>query len=239
MGFYAILWEEWINWKKRFLLYLGMYMLSPLLFLITFGWGSGRLEYLHFLLPGIMAFSALLNCYNGVANRILASKRMANTFEYYLQAPLSPFVLTLGYALSGALRGFFAVCLILVVGLLLKVKLVLSLSFFLTLFLICFTFSCLGVVVGVWAKDSEDAHLVADLYILPMSFLGGTFVSVNKLPLLLHYFTWLLPLTPGSSLLRSLAEGRSLDWLSLLLLLGWLAIFFVLAQWVLEKARQE
>lgn len=239
MGFYAILWEEWINWRKRFLLYLGMYMLSPLLFLITFGWGSGRVEYLHFLLPGIMAFSALLNCYNGVSNRILASKRIANTFEYYLQAPISNFALTIGYSLSGALRGFFAVCLILVVGIFLKVKLALSLSFFLILFLICFTFSCLGVAVGAWAKDAEDAHLVADLYILPMSFLGGTFVAVDKLPGLLHYFTWLLPLTPGSFLLRSLAGGRALDWSSLLLLLGWLALFFTLAQWVLEKARQE
>jgi len=239
MGFYPIIWEEWITWSQRFLIYLGMYMLSPLLFLITFGWGSGRIDYLHFLLPGIMAFSALLNCYNGVCNRILSSKRALNTFEYYLLAPISSFSLTLGFVLSGALRGFFAVSLILLVGTFLHVKLVLSVSFFVALFLLCMTFSSLGVAVGAKVTEFEDSYLISDLYILPMSFLGGTFVAVDKLPPILHYLSWLLPLTPGSYLLRSLAFGHGWNLLYLLAILGWLIFFFVLAQRFLYQATQE
>lgn len=239
MNFYPILWEEWITWRKRFILYLGMYMLSPLLFLVTFGWGSGSSEYLHFLLPGIMAFSALINCYTGVSNRILSSKISLNTFEVYLLAPVSTSTVTFGFALSGALRGFFAVVLILLVGFLLGVKLVLSWSFFLVLFVLCFTFSSLGVAVGFWAQEYEDSHLIADLLILPMSFLAGTFVAINKLPVFLQNLTWLMPLTPGSLLLRSLAEGKGMQWGNLLLLLGWLIVFFTLAQLFLEKTRQE
>lgn len=239
MNFYPILWEEWITWKERFILYLGMYMMSPLLLLITFGWGSGNTEYLKFLLPGVMAFSALLNCSTGVCNRILSAKLSLNTYEVFLMAPVTGFSLTFGFVFSGALRGFFAVSLILLVGLVLGIELVLSLNFFLVLFLLCLVFTAFGVTIAYWAKDYEDSHYVFDLFILPMSFLGGTFVEVGKLPAPLGYLTWLLPLTPGSSLLRSLAHGQGFQWLSFLLLLAWLVLFFLLAQYFLFKNSQE
>ena len=236
---FPIVWEEWITWRNRFLLYLGIYMMSPLLFLITFGWGSGSREYLNFLLPGIMAFSALTNCYNGVMTRIVSSKTILGTLDFYLLAPVSRLNLIFSYIISGSLRGFFAVVLILAVGFILKAKIILSLTFFAVLFLICMTFSALGLAVGFWAEDFQATHLISDVFVLPMSFLGGTFVALERLPDFLQYIAWLLPLTPGALLLRSLAFGEGVTGGCLLLLLSWFSLFFVLAYFALRRATRE
>lgn len=236
---FPIVWEEWITWRNRFFLYMGIYMMSPLLFLITFGWGSGNREYLNFLLPGIMAFSALTNCYNGVMTRIVSSKTVLGTMDFYLLAPISRFNLIFSYIISGSLRGFFAVVLILIVGFILKTKIILSLTFFAVLFLICMTFSALGLAVGFWAEDFQATHLISDVFILPMSFLGGTFVALERLPDFLQYIAWLLPLTPGALLLRSLAFGKGADGSWLILLWGWFSLFFVLAYFALRRATRE
>ncbi|MGM9570921.1 MAG: ABC transporter permease [bacterium] len=236
---FPIVWEEWITWRNRFLLYLGIYMMSPLLFLITFGWGSGSREYLNFLLPGIMAFSALTNCYNGVVTRIVSSKTILGTMDFYLLAPVSRLNLICSYIISGSLRGFFAVVLILAVGFILKAKIIISLTFFAVLFLICMTFSALGLAVGFWAEDFQATHLISDVFVLPMSFLGGTFVALERLPDFLQYIAWLLPLTPGALLLRSLAFGEGLLGSCLILLLGWFSLFFVLAYFSLKRATRE
>ncbi len=44
------------------------------------------------------------------------------------------------------------------------------------------TFSLLGFVIGIWADGFEKLQLVPLLIITPLTFLGGTFYSINILP---------------------------------------------------------
>jgi len=50
------------------------------------------------------------------------------------------------------------------------------------LLLTAFTFSLLGFVIGIWADGFEQLQLVPLLIITPLTFLGGTFYSLNVLP---------------------------------------------------------
>ena len=59
----AVLWEEWIFFKRRFLTITAGALTAPILYLVAFGWGLGReitlegQDYLTFILPGIVALS--------------------------------------------------------------------------------------------------------------------------------------------------------------------------------------
>jgi ABC-2 type transport system permease protein len=44
------------------------------------------------------------------------------------------------------------------------------------------TFSLLGFVLGIWADGFERLQIVPLLIIMPLTFLGGTFYSINVLP---------------------------------------------------------
>ena len=50
------------------------------------------------------------------------------------------------------------------------------------LLLTAITFSLLGFVIGIWADGFEQLQLVPLLIITPLTFLGGTFYSLNVLP---------------------------------------------------------
>ena len=44
------------------------------------------------------------------------------------------------------------------------------------------TFSLLGFIIGIWADGFERLQLVPLLVIMPLTFLGGTFYSIELLP---------------------------------------------------------
>jgi ABC-2 type transport system permease protein len=44
------------------------------------------------------------------------------------------------------------------------------------------TFSLLGFIIGIWANGFEQLQLIPLLVITPLTFLGGTFYSIDVLP---------------------------------------------------------
>ena len=44
------------------------------------------------------------------------------------------------------------------------------------------TFSLFGFIIGIWADGFEKLQVIPLLIITPLTFLGGTFYSVNMLP---------------------------------------------------------
>jgi len=44
------------------------------------------------------------------------------------------------------------------------------------------TFSLLGFIIGIWAKGFEQLQFIPMLILTPLTFLGGTFYSINMLP---------------------------------------------------------
>src|SRR5689334_6094478 len=95
-----------------------------------------------------------------------------------------------------------------------------------------FTFSGLGLLVAARPTTIEGVSGLMNFIMLPMWLLSGTFFSSERFPHVLQPFIQALPLTALNNVLRALMnEGASLssNWLSILILVAWCLISFVVA----------
>lgn len=241
MNFYPIIWKELLLIRKKPLRFLASSLVMPLLYLVTFGWGLGKGmnlnggSYLDFVLPGILALSAMNNSFSPVAASLNISKLYTKTLEEVLVSPVNAWDIVLGRTLSGLGRGLFAALLLLLVGVLAGVQLHLSLSFFFVLALTAFCFGAAGVAAAMLTHTHEDMANLNSFFIVPMSFLAGTFFSPDILPEPFRTAILVYPLTHASLLLRALASGTEPPLASALILAAYTAAFFLLAARLLKK----
>jgi ABC-type polysaccharide/polyol phosphate export permease len=144
MNFYPIFWKEMLLIRKKPWRFLASSLVMPLLYLVTFGWGLGRGmrmnggSYLEFVLPGILALSAMNNSFGPVSTSLNISKLYTKTIEEVLVSPVSPRDIALGRTLTGLVRGMFSAFMLLAVGLATGVRLQMTAPFFLVLALTAF-----------------------------------------------------------------------------------------------------
>jgi ABC-2 type transport system permease protein len=100
-----------------------------------------------------------------------------------LSAPISYFEIVVGYVGAAATKSVILGLIILATAGLF-VPLHIAHPFWMVAFLVltAITFSLLGFVIGIWADGFEKLQLVPLLIITPLTFLGGTFYSINVLP---------------------------------------------------------
>jgi len=235
MNFYPIIWKELMLIRKKPWRFLASSLVMPLLYLVTFGWGLGRGlstgsgTYLDFVLPGILALSAMNNSFGPVSTSLNISKLYTKTIEEVLVSPVSHWDIALGRTLTGLGRGLFSALMLLVVGLVSGVHITISAAFFGVLALTAFCFGAMGVVAAMLAHSHEDMANFNSFFVVPMSFLAGTFFSPDRLPQPFQSLILLYPLTHASIVLRALAAGQEPAVSSILMLSAYTAIFFYLA----------
>ncbi|MBI5140927.1 MAG: ABC transporter permease [Nitrospirae bacterium] len=233
-GFYVIFWREMLAIRKKFWKFLTGSLVMPVLYLVTFGWGVGgnmRMgggSYLEFVLPGIIALSAMNNSFNGVATTLNISKLYYRTIEEIMVSPVSPWSIALGRVLAGCVRGMFSALLLVALGSILHVEIRFNLMFVAVLFLTTFAFGSLGVLAAMITKSHEDMANFSNVVILPMAFLSGTFFSPTHLPEPFTSIIMAYPLTHASLSLRAIAAGGGAPVTSLLILTFYAALFFTL-----------
>ena len=241
MNFYPIFWKDMLLITKKPGKFLAASMVTPLLYLVTFGWGLGRGmsigggTYLDFVLPGLLALSAMNNSFGPVSTSVNVSKLYTKTIEEVLVSPVGPWSIALGRALSGTVRGLFSAFLLLIVGLASGVHMALSPFIALVLGLTAFCFASAGVAAAIVAKSHEDMSNFNSFVIIPMSFLAGTFFSPDKLPEPFRSMIMVYPLTHANILLRAFARGSVPDALSVIILATYTAFFFYLAGRMLKR----
>jgi len=235
MNCYPIIWKEMLLIRKKPWRFLASSMVMPILYLVTFGWGIGRGigmsggTYLDFVLPGIIALSAMNNSFGPVSTSLNISKLYTKTLEEVLVSPVSSWDIVLGRTLTGLVRGLFSALMILAVGMISGVSIHLSVLFFITLALTGFCFGAAGVAAAMVTHTHEDMANFNSFFIIPMSFLAGTFFSPDRLPEPFRSIVIVYPLTHASLLLRELASGRDPSVISLLILGAYTILFFSLA----------
>jgi len=107
VNFYPIFWKDMLLIRKKPWKFLASSMVTPILYLVTFGWGLGRGmsmaggTYLDFVLPGLLALSAMNNSFGPVSTSVNVSKLYTKTIEEVLVSPVGPWSIALGRALSG------------------------------------------------------------------------------------------------------------------------------------------
>ena len=229
---YSVLWVDLRFLRRHWLRTLATSIVNPVLYLVAFGYGLGGgiivegYRYLDFVMPGIIALTAMTASYGGAGLKLHVDRLFYKCFDEYLLSPISLFSLAMGKTLIGVVRGLIASVALLIVGVILSPTLMISPLFVFVLVSSCFVFAFLGVLVGLVAKSHQDMGTVSTLVILPMTFLSGTFFSLSQLPEAAKAVLYLLPLTHSSQTLRAAALGQPFPWLSLLALLGFGLIFF-------------
>jgi ABC-2 type transport system permease protein len=239
---YSVLWVDLRFLRRHWLRTLVTSIVNPILYLIAFGFGLGRgisfgeYSYLDFVIPGIIALTAMTGSYNGAGMKLHVDRLFYKCFDEYLLSPISPLSLAVGKTLIGVVRGLIASVALLSVGIAIAPTLIVSPLFILVLITSCFVFSFLGVLVGLWAKSHQDMGTFSTLVILPMTFLSGTFFSLSQLPDALRAALYVLPLTHSSESLRATALGQPFPWLSFLALMGFGLVFFAGCMFALKRA---
>jgi len=241
VNFYPVFWKEMMLIRKKPWRFLASSLVMPLLYLVTFGWGLGRGmsagggRYLEFVLPGILALSAMNNSFSAVSTSLNISKLYTKTIEEVLVSPVSHWDIALGRSLTGLVRGLFSAGMLLVVGLVSGVPVHISFGFFIVIALTAFCFGAAGVAAAMFARSHEDMSNFNSFFIVPMSFLAGTFFSPDRLPEPFRSLIMVYPLTHASILLRSLSAGTGAVWSSFAALVLYSAFFYLLSGLMVKR----
>jgi len=164
-------------------------VISSLLFIIVFGLSLGdrvrnvgTIEYDQFIVPGLIAMAMVQAAFGNNASTIFQA-RSDRYINDILSSPMHPWQMTLGFVVGGVFRG------LLIGGSLLATALVLTgvpvehpAALLLTTVLCLTLFAAFGSVVGIFAQSWDGTTFIANIVILPLAFVGGTFYSVSLLP---------------------------------------------------------
>ena len=164
-------------------------VISTSLYFVVFGTAIGSriqevegVSYGAFIVPGLVMLSVITQSISNAAFGIYFPKFIGSIYEQ-LSAPISFLEIVMGYVGAAALKAMFIGVVILLTSMLF-VDISIASPFAMLAFLIltCISFSLLGFIVGIWAKNFEQLQLVPLLIITPLVFLGGSFYSISMLP---------------------------------------------------------
>lgn len=163
-------------------------VLSSMLFILVFGVSLGGrirqiggVDYEVFIVPGLITMAMAQAAYSNNSSSVFQA-RSDRYLHDVLSAPMRGWEVNLGLSLGGVLRalaigaGLLAIAAA-VTDVPVRHPLVLAVAVALVLVL----FSSLGVIVGIYAETWDQAGFVNNIVILPLSFLGGVFYSVDLL----------------------------------------------------------
>ena len=164
-------------------------VISTSLYFVVFGSAIGSrmqsidgVSYGAFIIPGLVMLSLLSESISNAAFGIYMPK-WAGTIYELLSAPVSWVETVIGYVGAAATKSVLLGLLILATARLF-VPFEIAHPFVMALFLVltAVTFSLFGFVIGVWADNFQKLQIVPALIITPLTFLGGSFYSINMLP---------------------------------------------------------
>ena len=216
-------------------------LMGPLLYLIAFAYGmrSGDTEagvsYVAYSIPGIIAMTSMTAGFTSSAQKIMIQRLFHSSFDEMILCPLHTSSIVFGKATVGMIRGLMGCLILLALGFLLTPELFIGLWIIVASLFSCITFSLLGVAAGLLARSSATLNLFSSLVIMPMTFMCGTLFAVDALPDVVGYVVWALPLTHASEMIRSVALGWEVPWISVLVMLLYLVAFYILDWYLIKK----
>jgi len=168
---------------------IGAPVITTSLYFVVFGAAIGSrisqiggVPYGEFIVPGLIMLSVLTESISNGSFGIYVPK-WAGTIYELLSAPVSTPEILLGYVGAAASKSVLIGVIILVTStFFVPLHIVHPLWMIAFLLLTSFTFSLFGFMLGVWADSWEKLQIAPLLIITPLTFLGGSFYSINMLP---------------------------------------------------------
>ena len=164
-------------------------VISTSLYFVVFGAAIGSriqeiggISYGSFIVPGLIMLSLLTQSIANASFGIYFPKFTGTIYEL-LSAPVSYFEIVLSYVGAAATKSVVLGLIILATaGLFVPLHIAHPVWMMVFLLLTAVTFSLLGFIIGIWADGFEKLQIVPLLIITPLTFLGGSFYSIDMLP---------------------------------------------------------
>ena len=164
-------------------------VISTALYFVVFGSAIGSrmqsidgISYGAFIVPGLVMLSLLTQSISNASFGIYFP-RFTGTIYELLSAPISTMEIVLAYVGAAATKSLIlAVIILATAGFFVPLRIEHPVWMVLFLVLTAVTFSLLGFIIGIWADGFEKLQVIPLLVITPLTFLGGSFYSINMLP---------------------------------------------------------
>lgn len=186
----------WVLFRRetrRFVKMAGQSLVSPvlmtMLYFVVFGFTLGaRLQevrgipYVDFLVPGLVMLNLINSAYMNSAFSLFLSKVHGSVVDLLL-TPLTPLQILVGYLGASLLRAILTGGMIWLVAALMGAGTLHNVG--ITLIFMVLTslgFGLVGLVVAIWASDFDQVNFLPSFLLMPLTFLGGVFYSIDMLP---------------------------------------------------------
>ena len=199
-------------------------VLSTILYFIVFGTAIGKnmqlvseIPYGAFIVPGLILLTVSMQSVTNASFGIFFPKFLGTTYEL-LSAPISYIEIIIGYVGAATTKSFCLGLIILITSFFfVDIKVVYPMLMLLMLFLSCISFSLLGFIIGIWSDNFEQINFVPMLIITPLVFLGGSFYTIDILPIFWQNITFFNPIFYLISGFRFsfFGEGEVSVWISI------------------------
>ena len=164
-------------------------VVTTLLFLAIFSLALGRsvqviggVPFVEFLAPGLIIMAVIQNAYNNTVSSVMMSKIQGNIVDV-LMPPITPSEFVIGFVMGGLVRGILvAVCVGLGMWAFVPLKIFNPALVIFHVVAAASFLSMIGLATAIVAEKFDHQASVSNFIITPLSFLSGTFYSVERLP---------------------------------------------------------
>ena len=197
----------------------------------------GGLDYMEFIVPGLVMMSVIQNSYGNISSSFFGAK-FGRHVEELLVSPMPHWVILSGYVAGAVLRGLMVGAIVLCIAMLFtRVHVPHPLVTISSVLLGATIFSLAGFVNAVYAKKFDDIAIVPTFILTPLTYLGGVFYSISLLPGWAQAATHVNPIFYMVNAFRYGLLGSS-DvplWIAYALMLGFVAVLSALGLWLLKR----
>ena len=139
-------------------------------------------DYMTFVVPGLVMMSVITNSFTNVVSSFFSNK-FQRSVEELLVSPISNSIILLGYVMGGVCRGLLVGILVMLLGAFFVDLQVYSVMITLLAVLLTATlFAVGGFVNAIYARKFDDVSIIPTFVLMPMTYLGGVFYSIDVLP---------------------------------------------------------
>ena len=240
---FRVAWIDMCFVRHNILSILVTCLVSPLLYLVAFGYGLGQgmtvdgFDYISFMIPGVIALSTLTSCFSTVSTKVMTQRVYYQSFDELFLCSMSPVSIVLGKSYAGVIRGLISAFILYALGLFVSSDMHITVSAIVMIVISCLVFSMLGVTCGMLANSHVTQTLITSLLIMPMTFLCGTLFSLDALPGFAQAIIGILPLTHTTGCIRASILGTEFPWVSLAIVLVFGLVFSAVSIYVVRRGR--
>jgi len=216
-------------------------VITTALYFVVFGSAIGSrmteidgVPYGAFIVPGLIMLSLFTQSIFNASFGIYFPKFTGTIYEL-LSAPVSPLEIVVAYVGAAATKSAVLGLIILATAaLFVPLNILHPVEMLAFLILISTTFSLFGFIIGIWANGFEQLQMIPMLVVTPLTFLGGSFYSIDMLPPAWRTVTLFNPVVYLISGFRwtFYGSGDVGIWASLLATLGFLFVCLAIVGWM-------